>query len=473
MNPHLLVGIPDTRVAEHTWIVKTLLSTYLGLTIDVSRHEQQSILITDGTSESRIEVPSLLLTEHEIDWDASTAVPETVPQWIDQSQLPWSVPQQDVAIPALYVTNSFQTPRIKATSIYLPWDLFGSAFFMLTRLEEVLLDDADEHGRFPAAASLAVKDGFEHIPVVNAWAEILWGALQHLWPGLERRKRTYRTVVSHDVDWPLVSNRLPLRQVLKSGAGDILVRKSPMTATRRILGTLLPEPFRPAINPGNTFDFIMRTSEQYGLSSAFYFIPENTAGTIDGTYSLDMPFVRETLQEIHARGHEIGIHPGYNTYQSAERVASAFTALRNLTDTLDIQQDKWGGRQHYLRWSAKETWSHWNTAGLTYDSTVGYAETVGFRAGACFEYPVFDVVGRRELPLVERPLIVMEGALFGRTSPINLALTDDDALIKVRELSVTTSKYGGNFTLLWHNSSLLTKAQQDLYRATLQNLIYV
>lgn len=471
MNHLLTVYVPASRDPEHRWIVKTILSTYLGLDISIRPHDNDTIIITDGDERLTLTLPSILLTTNPTTWSASSAVPQRVAHWIDQTQLPWDAPQKHVAIPALYAKDDPASPQLEDGSIYLPWDLFGSAFFMLTRLEEILLDDADEHGRFPASASLAVREGFERIPVVNAWGEILWGALQRLWPNLQRKQHTYRVLVSHDVDWPLVSNKLPLRQVLKSSAGDIVVRKSPVVAARRLLGTMVPEPYRPKINPGNTFDFIMRESERHGISSAFYFIPENTAGQIDGTYLLAMPFIQETLRQIHARGHEVGIHPGYNTFRSPERVASGFQALLAAAHELSIEQNTWGGRQHYLRWSAAETWRHWAKAGLTYDSTLGYAETVGFRVGACFEYPVFDVLSSRELPLIERPLIVMEGALFGRTSPINLALTDDDGLIKVMELCATTSKYAGDFTLLWHNSSLITKAQRDLYRATLHESI--
>ena len=47
-------------------------------------------------------------------------------------------------------------------------------------------------------------------------------------------------------------------------------------------------------------------------------------------------------------------------------------------------------RQHYLRWRAPTTWQNWEDAGLDYDSTVGYADHVGFRAGTCYEYPIFN-----------------------------------------------------------------------------------
>ena len=36
---------------------------------------------------------------------------------------------------------------------------------------------------------------------------------------------------------------------------------------------------------------------------------------------MDDPRLRALLREIHARGHEIGIHPGYHTYRHPEALA--------------------------------------------------------------------------------------------------------------------------------------------------------
>ena len=46
--------------------------------------------------------------------------------------------------------------------------MFGSAFFMLTRYEELVVADRDQYGRFPAAASVAGREGFLGVPVVDA-----------------------------------------------------------------------------------------------------------------------------------------------------------------------------------------------------------------------------------------------------------------------------------------------------------------
>jgi hypothetical protein len=74
---------------------------------------------------------------------------------------------------------------------------------MLTRYEEMVLHERDEHDRFPAAASLASRSGFFDYPIVNVYVEVLWACLRRLWPELRRGTRQPRTQISCDVDWPL------------------------------------------------------------------------------------------------------------------------------------------------------------------------------------------------------------------------------------------------------------------------------
>jgi hypothetical protein len=52
-------------------------------------------------------------------------------------------------------------------------------------------------------------------------------------------------------------------------------------------------------------------------------------------------------------------------------------------------------------------------AGLAHDSTLGFADQSGFRAGTGREYPTYDLIERRPLGLRERPLVVMDATLFG------------------------------------------------------------
>jgi hypothetical protein len=52
---------------------------------------------------------------------------------------------------------------------------------MLTRYEEVVKSDRDEHDRYLATASLDYQEGFLERPIFNEYLEILWACIKRLW----------------------------------------------------------------------------------------------------------------------------------------------------------------------------------------------------------------------------------------------------------------------------------------------------
>src|SRR5690606_25243830 len=170
-------------------------------------------------------------------------------------------------------------------------------------------------------------------------------------------------------------------------------------------------------DPFNTFDWIMDRSEDAGLCSAFYFICGHTDPSRDGTYVPEHPAIIELMQRIHARGHEIGLHPSYHSYRNAEVIRNEAQRLRKACEQAGIEQEQFGVRMHYLRWETPTTLHGLEGAGLVYDTTLGYAKAPGCRCGTCHEYQAFDPVQNRALSLRIRPLIAMESTIIDRLRP--------------------------------------------------------
>jgi hypothetical protein len=236
--------------------------------------------------------------------------------------------------------------------------------------------------------------------------------------------------------------------------GIAVVRlRDPLLAARRLAGR----------DPCDTFDFLMTAAERRGVRCAFYFLAGRTSPAHDGEYSLDDPWIRSLLRRIHARGHEIGLHPSYNTFRDAEATASELRTLERVCAEEGIDEPIVGGRQHYLRWENPTTWEIWDGAGLGYDSTLTFAERPGFRCGVCYEYPAFNLRTRKPLRLVERPLVAMDRTLLDY-----MGLSERAALEELVELRRRCRLFHGDFTLLWHNSFLLTRRDKRLYREVVE-----
>jgi len=298
------------------------------------------------------------------------------------------------------------------------------------------------------------------------YLEILWHCMSMLWPGLRRRARTARAFVSCDVDSIRDEQLRTLRGVARRAAHFAIRRRSAGAsfATLRAGASIFFKGLEG--DPYYCFDYYMRRVEEAGMRAAFYFMAGNTDERYDATYSLREPAVQALLASMHARGHELGLHPSYNSYRCLDVLEHELAALRGACRELGIEQSGYGGRQHFLRWEP-QTWSLWAKAGLTYDSTLTYAEHSGFRAGVCFEYAAYDLQRRSVLPLTVRPLVAMDMTLLG---PDYMGLSHENAAARLRMYMRLCRQFNGDFSLLWHNSTLLEKRDRALFEAVLKEL---
>jgi hypothetical protein len=429
----LVVEAPAAYEPERRYVLDVLLGERLGL-------------------DWRLEVTGRPDVRIAADGDGSVVLPEvlfaTPPDaWLTPACLPRRPLARAAGVPVIYGAAGDGEPAI---------DILGSCFFMLTRLEERVVAARDEHGRFPAGAALAHAEGFLDVPIVDVYVERLWEALAARWPRLERPRRSYRVALTHDVDDPLALLGRSRPELVRQLGADVLVRRDPALAARRVGSWLAGSRGGRRLDPYNTFDFLMDVSERHGLASAFYFMAaDGTPGAEDPPYRLDDPWIEALMRRIHARGHEIGFHA---TDVDRERTIGGFERVRAAARRAGVEQEAWGGRQHYLRWENPATWETWDLAGLDYDATLAYADRVGFRTGTCHEYTVYDLVARRPLRLRERPFQVMD-----RTLLEYMGLTPDAAHAAVRALAAECRRHEGVLCMLWHNNVILGARQRRGY----------
>ena len=459
------IQTPPGCTTERHYILRIIFDDWLGLPWSVSSVEREDMSMTLAGQPGEIRLPDRFFGQFKRStaaWLNAASLPQPPLAHWDTRELSARITLTDPVVP-LIQGNPDPTLRLTDEHLALPIDLFGSAFFMLSRYEEAVLPERDHYDRFPATASLAYQAGFLDRPIIDEYIEILWAAMQRVWPGLARQTRTPCIRVSCDVDHPFALVGSPLMMARRL-ASDLLRHRSPTRAGANLRGywralhdDYTHDPYR------NALDWIMDINENAGHRVAFYFIPEKTHSRFDQALSLDDPRMRMLLRQIHTRGHEIGIHPGYNTYQHPSALARSVATLRRVLDEESITQPLLGGRQHFLRWAMPTTARLWNDNGLDYDSTLSFADRPGFRCGTCHDYPLYDLTHRHPLRLRERPLIVMECSVIAdRYLGLGYSAA---ALPLMQGYRDTCHRFGGAFTLLWHNSHLTTAQDRAFYRA--------
>ena len=431
---------------EHSWIAEVLLNNFLGVEfVTACSAESGFCLVMDG---KRLTLSDSFFQKAAIFWQEPQSLPALPLPLLDVGKSGLDVKLVTTPLPVLFGTTGVE---IGENYINLGLDIFGSAFFMLSRYEEVVLTHRDSHDRFPASASISLTANFVERPIVDEYVEVLWSAIAILWPNLKRKINIFRKLISCDVDHAYVCGAHSLKQAFRQIGGDVLKRRSPSMATANLLnffnqhrGNYSHDPYYQAI------DWMMDVNENVGNKIAFYFIVEHSHPNIDGCYHMDEIAIRSLLKRIALRGHEIGLHGSYYTYQNVDQLQREVNTLRRVLEEENIQQDFIGGRQHVLRWKSPTTAVIWDTVGMDYDSTLAFAERAGFRCGTCREYPMFDTFARRKLGIKQRPLVLMESTVIAKRY-MNLGYSKK-SIEKMQYLKEICRKFNGDFTLLWHNT---------------------
>ncbi len=194
-------------------------------------------------------------------------------------------------------------------------------------------------------------------------------------------------------------------------------------------------------------EFTRYSKIESGLGSSFFVIPFKNRPGQEGkgkkqdyrASAYGASDIAEQIHELTSQGREIGLH-GIDAWIDSASGREELAQIRQLTGKQDI-----GVRMHWLYFDehSPETLER---AGADYDSTVGYNETIGYRAGTAQAYKPLGVTR-----LLELPLHIMDTALF---YPGYLDLSSTQAKEKVTLVLNHASQFGGCITVNWHDRSI-------------------
>ncbi len=441
------VLIPSNFIPERKYILNILLSDFLGLEINIKIYERKdyTILLNNG---NKIIVQDSFFSN--INEKSGYLYEKHLPSELLFSK---NIFTSEENIPIIYGNKTLE---ITENEVICGIDIFASSFFMLTRWEEYVCNQKDKHDRFPDELSFTQKNKIHYRPVVNEYIEMLWNILKFINISQERKKQTYKPIITHDIDFAIKFKNF--YSLIKTLGGDTIRRRNPL---------LIPKTIKQYYNIKknnekdiyDTYNYLIDVSEKNNLKSHFYFIPA-LKGEEDAQYNITDKRLEKIIQNILKRGHLIGLHGTYNSYNKLTNFKIELERLKSISSKITE------GRQHFLRFQIPETWQIWEDNNMLIDSTMGYSNDGGFRAGTCYEYNIFNILTRKKLNLKERTLIAMEQAIRKKSC------NKTDFIDKLIELSNTCKKYSGNYVFLWHNSNFFSPEWKE-YAAEYTKLISI
>lgn len=422
----LKIELPNNFVAERTYIAEVLFSEILGLTYELQFTDRHDCMIAYGNHTLITADAFWTAKKSEYGFLNLRRIPEKV------SELPASTLGGPMV--AIYGTATCEwNIDNQCVTANCGIDIFASAFFMLTRWEESVITKRDKHGRFPYSSSLAWIHGFHHRPVVNEYAAFIRLFLEKSGFPLPMQRYTAQFISTHDVDY--VFKWTKATSWVRTIIGDLFRRRSFALAFSNI-GFFLKSPVSKYSDPYNTYKRLIKDDVKTGAKSIFYFLMDE-----NNIKSLNL-HGKWLFRKILSNGSIIGLHAGFNSYLPNGQLHKEKLMLESLTGTKVNET-----RQHYLRFSVPETWNMQNKRGIAVDSSLYYPEAPGFRTGCCTEFSCFDIFHRTKLPIRERTLCFMDRSMFYPE------WQENGAEHYIMDLVHQVEKHGGDFVMLWHNSS--------------------
>lgn len=453
-----LVEHPPAHAAQWKWIISVVLTEWLGLTPIFHEHQEENIKISDGRNS--LTLTCQFLTKDEIENPNEGHFPRLpLQKWSCPDALQKRPVRED--LPILFGGSGFRIDQ--AGNIEIGLDIFGSAFFMLSRYEEIISNRFDRHLRYAGEGSFSVRAEILNTPLIDEYVEILKSAIKFVWPSLELRAQPGRKIVTCDVDEPFERWIRDPAYLAKGIAGALIRRRSLATAKRRFLNGILSPLGNYLYDPYWNFDWYMDVCERHNRRAQFYFITQDGPRDVDAAYSIESKRIQALLRDIHSRGHLIGLHGSYDSFADTGKLATERERLQSACERAGAHQEVHHSRQHYLRWNARITPDSQDSAGFKVDSTVGYADLPGFRCGTSRSFTMWSWKSMAPLKLRQQPLIVMEGTLLSGVYMNNSV----DAENIFRTLSERALANGGDYTMLWHNSNLTTRGDRAMFEAVI------
>jgi hypothetical protein len=317
-----------------------------------------------------------------------------------------------------------------------PFDIFAASFFLISRYEEYLAHEPDEHGRFKASSSIAYRNGFLDKPVIDLWVREMSRAFLKKFPTVAFRRNEFRSIVTFDTDEPFAYLGKSLLRSLAGMVGDMAGTAHSVSKRYRTITLEEKDPY-------DVFDYITESVEKH-QSDAKFFFPVGDESKHDLNPSWRNSDYRKLIGDL-ALKYKTGLHTSYHSSQDVTMIKTEAGRLESI-----LEREVTSCRFHYLRIFFPDTYRHILDAGITEDYSMGYPDEPGFRAGISRPFYFYDLRNEKRTDLKIYPFQVMDSTLF-----LHKKLDQEAARETVMKLVDDTRKAGGIFISVWHNTSLL------------------
>ena len=318
----------------------------------------------------------------------------------------------------------------------LPFDPFAASFYLVSRYEEYLPHIRDIYDRFDAKESLAFQNGFLQKPVVDVWAMMISVEIKKKFPNFIFPERKYRFVSTIDIDNAYAYKE---KGFVRSFGGYF---KSISQFNFEELKDRIKVIFGSKKDPYDTYDQLLEIQKKNNFESIYFFLLGDY-GINDKNVPVQSRKFQSLIKSISDYS-KVGIHPSFGSNAKPEKLK---IEIKRLQGILNAEVSR--SRQHFLKLVFPDTYRNLIEADIKEDYTMGFASSIGFRAGTCTAFNFYDLDQEIETKLRIIPFAVMDATL-----KFYMKVKPEDAINYIHPIIDEVKKVKGTFISLWHNESM-------------------
>jgi hypothetical protein len=320
-----------------------------------------------------------------------------------------------------------------------PFDIFAACFFLLSRYEEYLPHKKDIYGRYAHENSLAFKENFLQLPLVNIWIENFKKVLKNKFPPFITHHSSFSFIPTYDIDEAYAYIHKQWWRKIGGLAKDIINGEWSIVKERiSVLSGKKKDPY-------DTFEWMDNLNRHFNLKPVYFFlIADKTA-----EYDKNIIPAKKQMEELilhHSDIYSIGIHPSWQSGDDGEKLKTEILKLGHISGK-QINNS----RQHYIRFTLPKTYRQLIDSGISSEYSMGYGSINGFRASVATPFYWYDLKKEEQTSLMIYPFCFMEANSFYEQK-----FSPHQAFEELKHYYHIVKSVNGTLITIWHNSFLGT-----------------
>ena len=315
-------------------------------------------------------------------------------------------------------------------------DVIYNTFFYISRAEELLVGERDEHGRFLAKHSMLGQKNRLMIPLIDEYSRAMMKMLDIALP----EPGFSHIYLTHDID--TIAHYRHLRGAI---GGVLRGQMKQVLAARRDIHN----------DPAYTFSWLIAQDKKVEGAERIYFVKDTTGkGNDYPQYDLQGADFTELKRQLEDSGAQLGWHSScYDLASSPHRL------IASSPNSLQLH------RSHYLSCSI-EKMQQLVEMGVKDDFTMMFADQAGFRLQTTRAVRWINPMTWQLTELTLHPLTVMDCTL---SHAHYMGLSEDEAYFECQRLLEKVHQNAGEVVLLWHNTIINNETyHKSLYPKVLE-----